>query len=73
MICFLQANRDEISKLSDTHKLLKRFQFVYTLPTTLNKLLQKEDYEQVILTHYMSVLKLGDTELIDVLINLLLL
>lgn len=44
----LHANRDEISKLSETHTLLKRLQFVYTLPTTLNKLLTKGDYEQVV-------------------------
>ncbi|XP_050532519.1 vacuolar protein sorting-associated protein 51 homolog isoform X1 [Daktulosphaira vitifoliae] len=44
----LHANREEITKLSDTHKLLKRFQFVYTLPTTLNKLLEKTDYTQVV-------------------------
>ncbi|XP_050428493.1 vacuolar protein sorting-associated protein 51 homolog isoform X2 [Adelges cooleyi] len=44
----LHANRDEISKLSETHKLLKRFQFVYTLPTTLKKLLENGDYAQVV-------------------------
>ncbi|XP_025406756.1 vacuolar protein sorting-associated protein 51 homolog [Sipha flava] len=44
----LHANRDEISKLSETHKLLRRFQFVYTLPTTLKKLLLKKDYVQVV-------------------------
>jgi len=44
----LHANREEISKLSETHTLLKRLQFVYTLPTTLNKLLTKGDYAQVV-------------------------
>lgn len=44
----LHANRDEISKLSETHTLLKRLEFVYTLPTTLNKLLIKGDYAQVV-------------------------
>lgn len=46
-VFYIQADKDEISKLSETHKLLKRFQFVYTLPTTLNKLLQKGDYDKV--------------------------
>ncbi|XP_025207778.1 vacuolar protein sorting-associated protein 51 homolog [Melanaphis sacchari] len=55
----LHANRDEISKLSETHTLLKRLQFVYTLPTTLNKLLIKGDYAQVVqeYLHAQRVLK----------------
>lgn len=43
----LQGTRQQISKLSGVHTLLKRLQFLFKLPTTLKAHLEEKNYPQV--------------------------
>lgn len=43
----LQGTRQEISKLSGVHTLLKRLQFLFKLPATLKAHLEQNNYSQV--------------------------
>lgn len=44
----LQGTRQQISKLSEVHTLLKRLQFLFKLPATLKTHLEAKNYSQVI-------------------------
>ena len=43
----LQDRRDEINKLSSTHVMLKKLQFLFELPAQLKDAIDKENYKQV--------------------------
>lgn len=43
----LQGTRQQISKLSSVHTLLKRLQFLFKLPATLKAHLEAKNYSQV--------------------------
>lgn len=43
----LQGTRQQITKLSGVHTLLKRLQFIFKLPTTLNAHMEEKNYAQV--------------------------
>jgi len=42
--CFLQANRQQIAKLSGVHSLLTKLQFLFELPSRLKKCLETKSY-----------------------------
>lgn len=47
----LQGTRQQISKLSGVHTLLKRLQFLFKLPATLKGHLEERNYTQVKSAH----------------------
>lgn len=44
----LQDTREQISKLSGVHSLLKRLQFLFKLPATLKTRMEEKDYKQAV-------------------------
>ncbi|XP_025833806.1 vacuolar protein sorting-associated protein 51 homolog [Agrilus planipennis] len=44
----LQGTRDQISKLSGVHSLLKRLQFLFKLPATLKSSMDEKNYKQAV-------------------------
>lgn len=47
----LQGTRQQISKLSGVHILLKRLQFLFKLPSTLKARMEEKKYSQVTITN----------------------
>lgn len=43
----LQDTRQQISRLSGVHTLLKKLNFLFKLPTTLKDLMEEKNYSQV--------------------------
>lgn len=43
----LQDTRQQISQLSNVHTLLKKLQFLFKLPATLNTHMEERNYKQV--------------------------
>ncbi|KAF0293720.1 Vacuolar protein sorting-associated protein 51 [Amphibalanus amphitrite] len=50
----LQVRRDEINKLSNTHVMLKKLQFLFELPAQLKDAIDKENYKQAVEYHLQS-------------------
>lgn len=55
----LQDTREQISKLSGVHSLLKRLQFLFKLPSTLNLRIEEENYAQVYVYFLFCVLSIA--------------
>lgn len=52
----LQDTRQQISKLSGVHVLLKRLQFLFKLPTTLKARMEEDNYTQVLIFFLISTI-----------------